>query len=375
MARPSPVSEPSPAAGSAPVGPSATGAGTWTVAGPHIPSDDVDNDVERKRPKDGCPTPWKHCRTRHVSWSWNRLSNLGGTARPLAIWTTDVWESPVECRPRVFAYGPHSSTLQRSDPWGLGRATVETTDFGSEDPETRGFCLGSFGFGQPVAAGTLGGELKRIVRSVVFYEVVHGITFAGFLRRLGDLAPQATNPCKRDRDCLEYKAVALHSSGIVDSEDGCCFSFGNVNTRETWAEIQLKIAEDDRSRDHSAILSTQVRLTRRKQMASHATHLPKTSTWDAADKLHRKPQLSSIFVFDKRLGRPLVQCVNWTHVHSRARRKSKWTIGVCGALRRCGCAWTMKGTQFHCVKFRLGSAGEPTICSHCYDVLNEDKIL
>ena len=24
------------------------------------------------------------------------------------------------------------------------------------------------------------------------------------------------------------------------------------------------------------------------------------------------------------------------------------------------------------MKFRLGSAGEPTICSHCYDVLNED---
>ena len=24
------------------------------------------------------------------------------------------------------------------------------------------------------------------------------------------------------------------------------------------------------------------------------------------------------------------------------------------------------------MKFRLGSAGEPTICSHCYDVLNEE---
>ena len=30
------------------------------------------------------------------------------------------------------------------------------------------------------------------------------------------------------------------------------------------------------------------------------------------------------------------------------------------------------GAQCHCLKFRLGSAGEPTICSHCYDVLNED---
>ena len=60
-----------------------------------------------------------------------------------------------------------------------------------------------------------------------------------------------------------------------------------------------------------------------------------------------------------------------THVRSLARRKSKWTIGGCGALRRCGCARTYEGTQFLCVKFRLGSAGEPTICSHCYDVLNE----
>ena len=64
-----------------------------------------------------------------------------------------------------------------------------------------------------------------------------------------------------------------------------------------------------------------------------------------------------------------------THVRSVARRKSKWTIGGCGALRRCGCARTYEGTKFLCVKFRLGSAGEPTICSHCYHVLNEDLVL
>ena len=63
-----------------------------------------------------------------------------------------------------------------------------------------------------------------------------------------------------------------------------------------------------------------------------------------------------------------------THVRSLARRKSKWTIGGCGALRRCGCTRTYEGTQFLCVKFRLGSAGEPTICSHCYDVLNEEQV-
>ena len=57
---------------------------------------------------------------------------------------------------------------------------------------------------------------------------------------------------------------------------------------------------------------------------------------------------------------------HWTRVRSLARQKSKWTMGGCGALR-----WTYEGTSFLCVKFRMGSAGEPTICSHCYDVLNE----
>ena len=71
-------------------------------------------------------------------------------------------------------------------------------------------------------------------------------------------------------------------------------------------------------------------------------------------------------------GKATASVSDWTRVRSLARRKSKWTMGRCGALRRCGCAWTYERTQFLCVKFRLGSAGEPTICSHCYDVLNED---
>ena len=53
-------------------------------------------------------------------------------------------------------------------------------------------------------------------------------------------------------------------------------------------------------------------------------------------------------------------------------RKSKWMTGGYSALRRCGCARSGKGTQFHCLEFRLGSAGELTVCSHCYDVLNEE---
>ena len=122
-------------------------------------------------------------------------------------------------------------------------------------PRTRGFCLGSIGLGRPVAAGTLGGELKRIVRSVDFYGVVHGITFAGFLRRSGGLAscllsvglglssPRLRQPILANETgtVLSTKRLPfIHSSGIVGSEDGCRFSFGNANTRETWAEIQLK---------------------------------------------------------------------------------------------------------------------------------------
>ena len=61
------------------------------------------------------------------------------------------------------------------------------------------------------------------------------------------------------------------------------------------------------------------------------------------------------------LGRPRSQI----HIRTRARRKSKWTTGGYGALCRCSCSQSEKGTQFHCLKFCLGSAGERTICSHC----------
>ena len=64
-----------------------------------LPRND-DND-ERKRPTDRCPTPWRHCPTRHASESWYRPRNLAGTARPLAgrchAVTTDVSENPVVC--------------------------------------------------------------------------------------------------------------------------------------------------------------------------------------------------------------------------------------------------------------------------------------
>ena len=73
-----------------------------------------DDDVERKRPTDVCPTPWRHCRTRHASESWNRQRSLARTARSLAgsrhAVATDVLENPVVCRPRVFSCALDSYT-------------------------------------------------------------------------------------------------------------------------------------------------------------------------------------------------------------------------------------------------------------------------
>ena len=160
-------------------------------------------------------------------------------------------------------------------------------------PRTRGFRLDSFGIRRPVAAGMLGGELKRIVRrrGFLWSRPRHHVRWLSSppspQRRpcvvsserwslLEQPMPQATNPCKRDRNCFGYKSVALHSSVIVGSEDGRRFSFGNANTRESWAEIQLKttghvIAPPFCPRRYA--------WQRRKQMASHATYLPKTSSW------------------------------------------------------------------------------------------------
>ena len=60
----------------------------------------------------------------------------------------------------------------------------------------------------------------------------------------------------------------------------------------------------------------------------------------------------------------------FTSVHERGENRSERQVDAvlyAGAdAQRSG-----KGTQFHCFKFRLGLADESTVCSHCYDVLNE----
>ena len=216
-----------------------------------------DDDDERKRPKDGCPTPWKHCRTRHVSWSWNRPRNLDGTACPLTVCchtsTNGVWESPVVCRPSVFSYGPHSSTYggPTRESWAVPpqkpRTSVHRTQNSwllswSVSPWTTRRCWHAW---KGVEAslqerGFLRSRpwpLVRWLSSPPSPQLWPCVMSSERWPWLEQPTPRAANLCKRDKVCLEYKVVALHSSGIAGSENGCRFSFGNENTRETWARF------------------------------------------------------------------------------------------------------------------------------------------
>ena len=59
------------------------------------------------------------------------------------------------------------------------------------------------------------------------------------------------------------------------------------------------------------------------------------------------------------------------HICTLARRELKRTSGGTHAQVRLR---TENGMRLNFIvwKFRLGSASEPNVCSHCYDVLNED---
>ena len=133
---------------------------------------------------------------------------------------------------------------------------------------------------------------------------------------------------------------------------------------------------EDRSRGSAILLCWQA--------ANDSSHKSESKTFYVKCDVEKRPLLRPT---DKRGKQPSIDFVScfenaWEghwysacqiHIRTRATRKSKWTTGGYGALRRCGCSQSGKRIQFHCLKFCLGSAGEPTICSHCYDVLNEDK--
>ena len=172
-----------------------------------------DGEHERKRPKDGCPSPWKRGWTLNYQshplclleldppeeLGWDRSTSL----RLLSCLEYGVWGSPGVCRPRVFSSDPHSHNLWRSDPSEAGRPTtemLEAMDFGSQDLEGRVADFSTsvaldpelvavFVRFRPVAAGTLGRKLKNFFRSMDFDRIVHGLTFLGFLCRSRGLAP------------------------------------------------------------------------------------------------------------------------------------------------------------------------------------------
>ena len=80
------------------------------------PKNDAD-DGERKSSTDGCPTPSRHCLTRHVYASWTYQRNLAGPARSLSgrCWgrhnvTTDASETRDVFLRRAFDCVQASST-------------------------------------------------------------------------------------------------------------------------------------------------------------------------------------------------------------------------------------------------------------------------
>ena len=283
-------------------------------------------------------TPCKHCRTRHISWSWNRPTNLGVplvlspsgrlmSGRVLSI--VGPMSSLTVCTPRPTAVRPvRAGPFHRRNHGLLFRG-----------PRTCGFCLGSFGLGRPVDAGTLGEELKRIVRSMDFYGVVHGITFAGFLRRfrrsgslascllsvgLGLSSPRLRQPILANETGtvlstkrLPFIQAALLAAKMVVVSSSEMRTPGKLGLRFSW---RRPVTWSLRHFVRASMLDKDV------NKRFHTLPTCPNFNLSAADKLHRKPQLSSTFVFYKHLGRPLVQCVNWTHVRSRARRKSKWRL-------------------------------------------------
>ena len=271
---------------------------------------------------------------------------------------------------------------------GLRRPDGRFFHLRSLRPRTSG-CLGSFGLGQSVATGTLGRKLEDLFWSMYFNWVVHGLMFLGFLhcfrcwRRLmsfllfiglGLRLPSLKQPILTDVAGWVFcnTRSALRLVDTAGSESGCHYACESECTPGTLAEIQRKTTGHVIWNPPFVHTGTAWHGDENKlDFWPHATS-PKRSHLRPTDELHGSHKLSS-FCARKSPWKATGTVHDWTHVRTRARQKSKWTTGGYGALRRCGCSRSGKRTQFHCLKFRLGSAGQPTICSHCYDVLNEDN--
>ena len=91
------------------------------------------------------------------------------------------------------------------------------------------------------------------------------------------------------------------------------------------------------------------------------------------DKWGKQPPTNFVSCFENSWERPLGQCVSDSHPHTSEAR-----IEVVNDRRTPCSAQVWMRTEagmwlnFIVLKFRLGSASEPNVCSQCYDVLNED---
>ena len=255
--------------------------------------------------------------------------------------------------------------LRWPDPWELGRSaaeTLEATDLGCYELATvldRLVLDDSSDLGRLVGKACLG-ACNSTESSIISVSFLAAFAAAGTLRRFL---------------CAVALACAVHASGSQSwhTRQGLSWVQRGKPTfkRHCWQRRWLSFLR--RKWEHSGNFGCDSKMQRCKQTAlKHETYLTRKTQPGTNWRVFWQ-SITLLSSSSKTPGKATGSVSDWTHVRSLARRKSKWTIGGCGALRRCGCARMYEGTQFLCVKFCLGSAGEPTICSHCYDVLNEDR--
>ena len=93
------------------------------------------------------------------------------------------------------------------------------------------------------------------------------------------------------------------------------------------------------------------------------------------EKRGKQPPTNFVSCFENAWVRPLGQCVSDSHSHIRDARIEVNNRRIpCSAQVRMPTEAGM-WLSFIVLKFRLGSASEPNVCSHCYDVLNEETLI
>ena len=244
-----------------------------------------------------------------------RLGDTAGLGTPPGAGTArGTWPGPLALSPGAVTPW---RLMSRRIPvpslalWTLGPATVRPVRAGPAHRRDagrhglglrgffrrRGFGLRPLRLGRSLGRGTLGRKLNRLFRSVYLHGIVHGLfSFLGYFRRgcglasislcvgLGLCHPRLRQPVLTNETgtILSAKRLPFVETALLAAK------MVIIPATEMWTarELGLRFPDDDLSRDRSsAILSTQVRLERRKHMASHVTYLPKPSpetSWRAS---------------------------------------------------------------------------------------------